>query len=340
MDTHQPVVMPAVTPIPSVPALSVPVLLPEIPAPIAKAMGEVNRQVRRLKRDGDNKAQGFKFASIDAFLETVGGWCADAGLIIVPEEVEANRVVIGTFKNRYGEEKDEVVLRCVYRFWLIHESGVIWQHPMLRRIELQALGAQSYGSAESYVLKRFLRALFKVPTGDALDPASDVADPDAQPRKPARGDGIDGLERPTAGPPPGVTAAREKPRRADNPEARQAPTPAPDGPPDGSPPFRVFNGLGEVVSEWSELKPWGAAIKKHLGAFPASWDRNAGEIARLRRHFLDDPSLTDKARASITSAFDSIAALKPKVPGAPPEPAPEPDHDPETGEVHETSTEG
>jgi hypothetical protein len=328
-----------------------PLRLPAMPVSIAKAIVGVCRRVKVLGYDGKNTDQKYAFTSVDVFLASVGEWCAAEGLAVLPEEVRAERVVLGETTNRYGELKREEVLSATYRFWLIHEDGAVWQHPMDRRIEVRWNGPQGYGSAESYVLKRFLRALFKVPTGDALDPASDMADPDggrapaavpASKGKAPPDPDDDGLGPPKAPAPPGFTSAVEKPRSGTPDRAGIAPAEPPAEPPQpaGAPPFRVLNSLGESVGEYSDLKAWGAALKKQLTGFPASWETNRAEVARLKNAFLCDPDLAPKRRLSLQTAFDSLEALDPANqmtgPAEVQEPGTasvEPAHDPDTGEL-------
>lgn len=312
-----------------------PVALAPMPAEIAAAIIAVCRGVKSIGYDGKNSDQKYSFASIDAFLAEVGKLCADAGLAVIPEEVRAERISLGEAANRYGEVKKDEWLDATYRFWLMHETGAIWQHPMERRIQVRWSGPQGYGSAESYVLKRFLRALFKVPTGDAMDPASDVLDPDAGRGAPAnRASPADPLFGKPADPPPGFTSATEKPRRGAAP-ATDAPPPEPTAlpPVNGEAPYCIHNALGERVSEFQDLKSWGLAMKKHLGKFPASADHNRGEVARLRQFFLADPDMDAKARTTLELAFDSLSALL-DPPPPPPPPSAEPPHDPQTGELH------
>jgi hypothetical protein len=86
----------------------------------------------------------------------------------------------------------------------MHESGAV-SAPMRRSLAMPITGPQTYGAAQSYVEKQFLRQVFKIPTGEK------DADETAQ--------GEDAPSRPAA-------ASRG---RTIAPEARTAPPSAPNG---------------------------------------------------------------------------------------------------------------
>lgn len=327
---------------------------PPMPPEIARAIVEVCKAVKRLRLDGQNTSPNgqYRFTSIDEFLEVVGAWCADADLFIIPQEVSATIRDGGPkYDNRGNYTGQKQVLVAVYQFWLGHASGAMWLYPLTRRVALAATGPQAFGAAESYVLKRFLRALFKVPSGDSLEPGSDVWDPDgaaqvqqaaappqAAQASPAGGSDLWGAptnQDPRAGlwgqeqPKPAlarVTGRVAPPRGAQgygggpNPghagpvleHQPQPPAPTePPGPVRGESPFRIRNGLGEVVAEFRDLKTWGEGLKRHLARFPSAFPVNLPEVERLADHFLSDPALSDKARKGMEAAFQGLRALDP-----------------------------
>lgn len=128
-------------------------------AAIVAAMAEVTR----LEKGAQNKEQGYKFASVDDFLAMVNPICAKHGLIPMMDE---DSVELVAKKGRYG---DQDWLRFTYTITLWHVSG---QHtkPTKRQVEVLRSGAQAFGSAQSYVLKQYLRGLFLIATGDKDDP--------------------------------------------------------------------------------------------------------------------------------------------------------------------------
>lgn len=130
----------------------------EVLAAIAKAMGAV----KRIARDGKNTHDGYGFASIDSFLAAVNPICAEAGIIIHMDEVATDDF---TRKGKFGESP---WMRVRFSIAVMHVSGQ-GLPPVTRSVEVLRNGAQAYGSAQSYALKQFLRALLLIPTGDKDD---------------------------------------------------------------------------------------------------------------------------------------------------------------------------
>lgn len=126
---------------------------------IAAAIGSVSK----LGKDNKNEHQRYMFASIDDFLAMVNPICADNGLIFHMQETaleEFDRV------NAKGEAT--AWFRMHYSITVYHTSGQSLP-PVSRSVEVQRTGAQASGSAQSYALKQFMRALFMIPTGDKDD---------------------------------------------------------------------------------------------------------------------------------------------------------------------------
>jgi hypothetical protein len=118
--------------------------------------------VKKLGRSAENTHGGYKFASIDDFLEAMNPLCAEAGLFFLLNETETEVVV---YESR---EKRSASLRIRYEITICHSSGAAMSG-ITRNVTVIASGAQAYGSAQSYVLKQFMRSLFQIPTGDADD---------------------------------------------------------------------------------------------------------------------------------------------------------------------------
>jgi hypothetical protein len=125
---------------------------------ISRAMG----QVKKIAKEGKNTHDNYSFASIDDFLAAVGPICAEAGLIFHMQEAGTEDFV------RKGKYAENSWMRMTFEITVYHTSG---QHlpPVSRSVEVLRNGAQAYGSAQSYVLKQFLRALMLIPTGDKDD---------------------------------------------------------------------------------------------------------------------------------------------------------------------------
>ena len=130
----------------------------EIVTAITKAMGAV----RKVGRGGENTNDNYKFAAIDDFLTMVNPICAEHGLMV---DVTEDAIEDFTRKGKYGES---AWMRVRYLVTVYHTSGQSMP-PVHRTVEVLRNGAQAYGSAQSYVLKQFLRGLLLIATGDMDD---------------------------------------------------------------------------------------------------------------------------------------------------------------------------
>ena len=125
---------------------------------VAKAMGSV----KRIAKEGMNTHDKYAFASIDDFLAALNPICAEAGLIFHMQEHGAEEF---TRKGKFG---DTAWIKIQFGITVYHTSGQSLP-TVARSVEVIRSGAQSYGSAQSYVLKQFMRSLLLVPTGDKDD---------------------------------------------------------------------------------------------------------------------------------------------------------------------------
>lgn len=136
--------------------------LATMPGEIAKAVVQVMSGVKRLGKSEKNQHGGYNFASIDAFLEAMNPLCAEAGLFFLLNEAETEIIVAEVAGKRSAS------LRIAYDITICHASGAT-MNGIRRNVTVIASGAQAYGSAQSYVLKQFMRSLFQIPTGDKDD---------------------------------------------------------------------------------------------------------------------------------------------------------------------------
>jgi hypothetical protein len=125
---------------------------------VAKAMGEM----KRIAKDSRNAEQKYDFASVDDFLAMTGPVCAANGIVTLLNEVSV------TDFERQGKFNASNWLRITFEIYTMHESGESLP-PVQRTVEVIRTGAQSFGSAQSYVLKQYQRALYQIPTGDKDD---------------------------------------------------------------------------------------------------------------------------------------------------------------------------
>jgi hypothetical protein len=141
-----------------------PTEVPKMPPAIIKAIIGVMSEVKKLAKEGNNIFQRYKFTSVDQFYEALGPLMASHGLMDIALE-QSVEVEVREVADDRGIMKKSAWLIAIYEFWLFHESGASYG-PITRRIQVLALGPQSYASAQSFAEKYFLRNLFKVPTGD------------------------------------------------------------------------------------------------------------------------------------------------------------------------------
>lgn len=139
----------------------------QMPKEVAGAIVLVMRAIGRLVRDAKNQYGGYSYASTDAFLEAINPACAEAGLIVKPRCIASDVVTVEVFDKNTKQLVQKRMVQATYSFVLIHESGATWSDELERRtIMLDHTGPQSFGAAESYAVKVFMRSLFLVATGD------------------------------------------------------------------------------------------------------------------------------------------------------------------------------
>ncbi len=126
---------------------------------ICAAMGDM----KRLPKDSRNAEQKYDFASVDDFLAMTGPVMAKHGIFI---QIDEDDFMDFQREGKYGPTH---WLRIRFIITVQYKDGSALA-PVRRTVEVIRTGAQSSGSAQSYVLKQFQRALFCIPTGDRDDP--------------------------------------------------------------------------------------------------------------------------------------------------------------------------
>ncbi len=132
-----------------------------------KAIVSVRDQVGQLGKSALNPHGRYKYVSIDAYYEKVGSVAAKHGLSWVAREVD--------FKLLPDVGKTGII-QVTYSIMLMHLSGDVV--PDFTRITIvhPLQGAQTVGSAMSYLEKVFMRQLFAIATGEK-DSDADETDP-------------------------------------------------------------------------------------------------------------------------------------------------------------------
>lgn len=137
-------------------------------AQLLKAMCDASAEIAPIAKGNLNEHAKYKFASVDDFLSVVGPKLASHGLV-------ASLDLIGTqIIERAGKYGPTFWERSEWSCALEHVGGAVYG-PLRREVEVPLTGAQTAGSAQSYVLKMFYRAALNIVTGD---PDADAADPD------------------------------------------------------------------------------------------------------------------------------------------------------------------
>ena len=132
----------------------------QVYAAIAKATG----MIKRVAHDQKNSHHGFAYASIDQMMAAASDAMSECGL-----SVEMDLVKVAADKN----------LITIFNCRVCHSSGQTtgW---VRRDVAVAHHPPHCYGSAESYVFKRYIRFVFCIPTGEDDDPdrQEKISDPD------------------------------------------------------------------------------------------------------------------------------------------------------------------
>ena len=147
-------------------------------ANIVKAVIKTRQDVGTLGKGTLNPHGNYKYVSIDRYYETVADAASKNGLMWIIREEEI------AFNTNIGKTG---VLQSKYMIDMYHESGQVIEAFYVLSILHPIQGAQTIGSAMSYVDKVFMRQTFAVATGEK-DIDADATNPgafDLDPPKPA-----------------------------------------------------------------------------------------------------------------------------------------------------------
>jgi len=128
----------------------------KINAAINAAMG----QIQKLAKGDRNQHGNYSFASVDAFLDMCRPICAEHGLHPQVDSVSTETFSAGNAK---------LWAKFSYKIGMGHVSGEKTD-PVGMDVMLPLTGAQTSGSAQSYAVKQYLRALLLISTGERDDP--------------------------------------------------------------------------------------------------------------------------------------------------------------------------
>lgn len=141
-----------------------------MPKEVAEAIAAVMGELTKLEYTQTNTYSNYRYAGVDDFYEAIRPLMAKAGLVIVPEEISTSSLSTETSNGK----RSWLVIK--YDFTL-NVGGVEWGfRPKRTAMADASMGSQAFGAAASYAEKFFLRALFKVATGEPdIDGAAEGA---------------------------------------------------------------------------------------------------------------------------------------------------------------------
>lgn len=138
-------------------------------------LGQVMKAIKAIDKKQKNQQQGFMFRGIDDFMNELHDHLADAGIIILPSEIEHLQENFETV-NKEGRKSLQFRTRLHIRFTFAStEDGSTvtadgWG-------EAADNGDKGYNKCKSIALKYVLMQMFLVPTKDLTDPDSETPDP-------------------------------------------------------------------------------------------------------------------------------------------------------------------
>lgn len=142
---------------------------------IIKAICKVQSTLGAVKKSQKNQHGGYMFASTDDIYAELTRRMSEAGLVIMAleQECEIQRI------ERDG--KTSQWAKLVFSFVLATEEATWTDAGSRRTLFIQVTGPQTFQAAQSYAEKSYMRALFKMPTGDMdLDAVAQGDTEDAQ----------------------------------------------------------------------------------------------------------------------------------------------------------------
>jgi len=141
-----------------------------IPKSITEAICKVQISLEALKKENRNAFAKYMYVSADDMYAALTRKLASAGLVIIPTELEPVRLI---------DVDGKAHAYFHYGFTLACGADTYSDPSLSRSMFIQITGPQTFGSAESYLQKTFLRGLFKIPTGehdlDEVEPKEPVA---------------------------------------------------------------------------------------------------------------------------------------------------------------------
>jgi hypothetical protein len=241
--------------------LSNSLITPSIKEDILPRLALAQKDIGSIGYNANNQFATYRYVSIDKYYEKIRPILCRHGLLIIPDEKEANL------------SPDGKTLIVTFGINILSDSGSYWPDFIRRTVFLPYTGAQSSGSALSYVDKFALRTIFKIVTGENDEEAQSYSN-DAD-----SGDTVD------RGQPAQIQYGYN------------------------GMPFRIFDAEKSISCSFSDIKEWGKALKEELTENIDLLENNKNEIERVKKSVQEDTNLTQRQKSNLVSAVDAILEM-------------------------------
>ena len=133
-------------------------------------LGEVMGKIGAIDKDKKNEKQGFMFRGIDDFMNALHGLMAEAGIIILPSEIEH---IQEQFTTQNGGAQFRTHLHLRFTFTCCQDGSTVVADGWGEAADSFDKG---YNKCKSIALKYVLMQMFLVPTKDIADPDKETPD--------------------------------------------------------------------------------------------------------------------------------------------------------------------
>lgn len=139
---------------------------------IHRSMGEVMRAVTAIEKSQYNEQQKFRYRGVDNIMNALHGLFADAGIVIIPRELEFQTSELPMAPDRDGKARvmHRTLIHMEFTFMSTQDGSVVtadgWG-------EGQDMADKGPYKAKSFALKSVLSQMFLIPTAD-LEPKQEI----------------------------------------------------------------------------------------------------------------------------------------------------------------------
>lgn len=162
------------------------------PAKIAAALIKITREIGKITKQGRNTFHNYDYAKWEDILEKLSPLIAEAGLIIVQNEVS------------HGAFENVTMIEITYEFSIINEDGDVWpDRPRITAIckirdTKGIIDDKAASKCHTQAQKYMMTSLFKIRTGDMADHDADAEQPSRNSQRHRSVPSADGRTRPHA----------------------------------------------------------------------------------------------------------------------------------------------